>query len=64
MGIADGIFVNGVFQSNFAQGTNRFGILVTGTSPLGGNLTNSGAITIVGENSAGIQIGAGGRGRI
>jgi len=59
-GIADGIYVNGTFVSNFAQGTDRFGILVTGTSPLVGNLINSGSITIVGENSAAIQIGAGG----
>ena len=53
---------NGIVDSPFAVGTNRFGIEVTGTSPFsssGGAVTinNAGSITIVGNNSAGIQIG-------
>ena len=65
-GIADGIYVNGVYQTgeNFAQGTNRFGIQTIGGLLNGvisnGNSTTAGSITIVGENSAGISIGAGG----
>lgn len=55
-GIADGVFVNGAFASNFALGTNRIGILVSGASQLTGAVTNSGPITVVGETSAGISI--------
>jgi hypothetical protein len=59
-GIAEGIFVNGVEVGNFAQGTDRFGIQIVGTTPLIGSLTNNGSITVVGENSAGIDIGSAG----
>jgi hypothetical protein len=61
-GIAEGIFQNGAFVSNFALGTDRTGIQVVGTSPLIGGVTNgaTASITVVGENSAGISIGSGG----
>ena len=59
-GIADGITINGVLQPVFAEGVGRFGILVAGPGALTGNLINSGSITVIGEASAGISIGAGG----
>ncbi|HEX4180927.1 MAG TPA: autotransporter domain-containing protein [Caulobacteraceae bacterium] len=51
---------NGINEGPFATGTSRFGIQVIGTAPLVGTLTNSGSITVVGEGSAGIDIGVGG----
>jgi hypothetical protein len=51
---------NGIAEGPFASGTDRVGISVTGSSPLIGTLTNSGVITVIGENSGGIFIGAGG----
>jgi hypothetical protein len=51
---------NGIAEGPFATGTNRFGIEITGASPLVGSVTSSGTINVVGENSAGIFIGSGG----
>ena len=51
---------NGIAYGPFATGTNRFGIQVAGSGALIGDVSNSGTITIVGENSAGILIGPGG----
>lgn len=42
----------------FANGANRTGIEVAGPGVYEGGITNTGAITIIGENSAGIDIGA------
>jgi hypothetical protein len=42
----------------YAVGSNRFGILTLGLQ--GGSITNTGTITVIGENSAGIYVGAGG----
>lgn len=44
----------------FAVGTARFGIQTTGSTAFNGSITNSGTITIIGENSAAIDVeGAG-----
>ena len=40
----------------FAEGSNRYGILLTGTSPFAGGISNSGTITIEGNASAGIWL--------
>jgi hypothetical protein len=42
----------------FANGANRFGIEVSGANLFNGSITNTGTITIIGENSAAIAIGA------
>ncbi len=48
----------GVANGPFANGSGRFGILVTGGGPFTGSITNgsTGAITIIGENSAAIAV--------
>ena len=59
---SDGILdTNGSVAGQYAVGANRFGIRVIGAAPLLGSINNSGSINVIGENSAGIQIGAGGR---
>ncbi|HKT53552.1 MAG TPA: autotransporter outer membrane beta-barrel domain-containing protein [Caulobacteraceae bacterium] len=50
----------GVADGPFANGSDRFGIQVEGSSAFNGGIVDSGAITVIGENSAGIQIGPGG----
>ncbi|MGZ3376669.1 MAG: autotransporter domain-containing protein [Phenylobacterium sp.] len=49
---------NGIVHGPFANGTNRFGIQVTGLAPFTGDIDNSGAasITVKGDNSAGISV--------
>ncbi len=42
----------------FANGANRFGIEITGPGVFNGSVTNTGNITVVGENSADIFIGS------
>jgi hypothetical protein len=46
----------GVLYGPFAQGTDRIGILVSGTSPFNGSITNTGGISVTGQNSYGIDI--------
>jgi hypothetical protein len=46
----------GIKTGPFANGGNRTGILVNGGNITVGNITNSGTITVIGENSAGIAI--------
>jgi hypothetical protein len=46
----------GVLEGAFAQGTNRTGILVTGSSPFNGSITNTGGLSVTGQNSYGIDI--------
>ncbi|MGH7009359.1 MAG: autotransporter outer membrane beta-barrel domain-containing protein, partial [Caulobacteraceae bacterium] len=48
----------GVLTGAFAQGSNRIGIQVTGTSPFTGGITSTGSVTINGDNSYGISIEA------
>jgi hypothetical protein len=51
---------NAIGVNLFAAGTNRFGIETTGSLAFNGSISNSGTITIIGENSAGILIGSAG----
>jgi len=46
---------DGVVDGAFAQGTGRYGIIVSGTGAFTGSIVNSGTITIEGNNSAGIS---------
>ena len=50
--------VQGIASGPFANGTDRFGILVTGGGPFTGNITvgSTGTITVIGENSAAIAV--------
>jgi hypothetical protein len=56
----------GIANGPFANGSNRFGILVAPGGPFTGNITNgvSGTITIIGENSAAIAVDSGLNGSI
>ncbi|HWI86425.1 MAG TPA: autotransporter outer membrane beta-barrel domain-containing protein [Sphingomonas sp.] len=47
-----------VLDGPFAQGTNRYAIRVDGASPFVGNITNTGTITVEGNNSGGIYLSA------
>src|SRR4051812_46339404 len=47
---------DGDLDGPFAQGSNRFGIHVLGGGTFFGNITNSGSITIEGNQSAGIAV--------
>ena len=49
---------DGVVEAPLAQGSNRFGVRVTGTAPFVGNITNSGTIFAEGNDSAGVSIEA------
>jgi uncharacterized protein with beta-barrel porin domain len=42
--------------SEIVTGTGRTGILISGASPFTGNVTNSGSITVQGQNSAGMRL--------
>ncbi len=42
--------------SDIVTGTGRTGILISGASPFTGNVTNSGSITVRGQNSAGMRL--------
>jgi hypothetical protein len=58
---SDGIVdANNGVKGQFDVGTNRFGIQTEGAGLFLGGIGNAGTITVIGENSAGIQIGAGG----
>ena len=46
---------DGDLDGPFAQGSNRFGIHVLGGGTFTGNIANSGAITVEGNQSAGIR---------
>jgi hypothetical protein len=47
---------DGVIHGPFANGENRFGIQVTGPATFDGPITNTGAITIIGNTSAAISV--------
>ncbi len=51
---------DGDLDGPFAEGTNRYGVRVTGASPLTGNIRieNSGSIRVEGNNSAGLSVEA------
>ncbi|MDR3511854.1 MAG: hypothetical protein P4L73_09480 [Caulobacteraceae bacterium] len=42
----------------FANGSARYGIRVSGANTFNGSITNTGTITVIGENSAAIDIGS------
>jgi hypothetical protein len=47
-----------VLDGPYAQGTNRYGIRIDGTTPFTGPINNTGAITVRGNNSAAIYVAA------
>ena len=47
---------DGDLDGTFAQGSGRYGIRVTGAAPVTGSIVNSGAISIEGNDSAGLSI--------
>ncbi len=47
---------DGVSGSGRAQGSGRVGILVEGDTPFVGDVTNTGVITVEGNNSAGVRL--------
>ena len=49
---------DGVVEAPFAKGTGRYGVLVQGSSPFVGDITNAsgGTITVQGNNSYGISV--------
>ncbi|WP_374574345.1 autotransporter domain-containing protein [Phenylobacterium sp.] len=47
---------DGDYDGLFATGFNRFGVWVTGDQPFTGTITNSGSITIEGQDSAGLLV--------
>ncbi len=49
---------DGDYDGLFAKGSRRYGVRVTGTDAFAGAITNSGAITIEGMDSAGISVEA------
>ncbi|MFT3729604.1 MAG: autotransporter domain-containing protein [Terricaulis sp.] len=49
---------DGDLDGAWAQGSNRFGILLNAGSAFTGNITSSGSITVSGNNSAGISLNA------
>src|SRR5579864_6979978 len=51
----------GITTGPFANGSDRFGIQVAGAGPFTGTITvgTSGSITVIGENSAGIDVETG-----
>jgi len=51
---------DGDLDGPFAEGNNRYGVRVTGASPLTGNvrIENSGSIRVEGNNSAGLSVEA------
>jgi len=48
----------GVLEGPFAQGNDRIGILVSGTSPFNGSITQTGSLSVTGQTSYGIDIQA------
>jgi hypothetical protein len=46
----------GVLEGPFAQGNDRTGILVSGSSPFNGSITQTGSISVTGQTSYGIDI--------
>jgi uncharacterized protein with beta-barrel porin domain len=46
---------DGDFDGPFAIGTGRFGILIEGSDPFTGSVTNTGSISVEGNNSGGIR---------
>src|SRR5690606_4031083 len=57
---------DGDLDGPFAEGNNRYGVRVTGASPLTGNIRseNSGSIRVEGNNSAGLSVEAPSTGKI
>ncbi|HWD67482.1 MAG TPA: hypothetical protein VG227_05920, partial [Caulobacteraceae bacterium] len=49
---------DGLSTGVFAQGTNRIGIEVTGTSIFNGDIIDTGQVTVMGNNSEGVSIQA------
>lgn len=49
---------DGLLTGAFAKGTNRFGVSVIGPGVFTGGITETGAITVHGNNSFGVQIAA------
>jgi autotransporter-like protein len=47
---------DGILDEPFAEGTGRYGIRVMGAGPFTGLFTNSGAVTVEGNNSFGISL--------
>ncbi|MDR3509181.1 MAG: autotransporter outer membrane beta-barrel domain-containing protein [Caulobacteraceae bacterium] len=56
-GIADS---NGSVLGQYASGTGRYGIQVTGAGVFTGSIVNSGTISVIGSDSAAIEIDTGG----
>jgi hypothetical protein len=50
--------ITGIPYGNWASGGNRIGILVTGAGAFNGSITDTGAMTVQGNNSEGILINA------
>jgi hypothetical protein len=46
----------GVLEGPFAQGNDRIGILVSGSSPFNGSITQTGSLSVTGQTSYGIDI--------
>jgi hypothetical protein len=49
---------NGLQTGAFAQGSDRIGIEVTGASPFVGSITDTGSVTVMGNDSEGVSIQA------
>ncbi len=47
---------DGVLDGAYAQGSDRYGIRIDGTAPFTGSINSTGAITVRGNNSAGISV--------
>ncbi len=50
--------LDGLIDGNFASGGNRYGIVVSGNSPFTGGISETGTITVHGNGSYGVLIGA------
>ena len=50
--------LDGLIDGNFASGGNRYGIVVSGGSPFSGGISETGTITVHGNGSYGVSIGA------
>jgi len=50
--------ITGLPYGNWASGSNRVGMFVTGAQPFNGSITDTGVVTVQGNNSEGILINA------